>query len=92
MKRSFRVAFTTILLLATIPIGAAEKEKNNDPRRQAIEKVMSSFESAFNKGDAKALAAFWTPGGDLVGVQGERTEGREQIEKLFGGLFPPTRK
>ena len=87
MKRSFRVAFTTVLLLATIPTGAAEKEKNNDPQRQAIEKVMSSFESAFNKGDAKAPAAFWTPDGDLIGLQGERTEGRKQIEKLFGGLF-----
>ena len=61
MKRSFRVAFTTILFLATIPIGAAEKETSNDPRRQAVEKVMSSFESAFNKGDAKAAGRLLDP-------------------------------
>ena len=87
MKRSAMAASAVVLLLTATSARAAEKQPGGDSVTPAIEKFVSSFESAFNRGDAKSLAALWTPGGDLVGVQGERTEGRQQIEKQFEGLF-----
>ena len=80
-------ASAVVLLLTATSARAAEKQPGGDSVTPAIEKFVSSFESAFNRGDAKSLAALWTPGGDLVGVQGKRTEGRQQIEKQFEGLF-----
>ena len=97
MKRSALVAAAAVLLSTISPLLAAGKEQGGEPPRQAIEKVgpgveklapaierlVSAIEAAFNRGDAKALAACWTPGGDLVGFDGQRTEGRGQIEKRF---------
>src|SRR5262249_14967778 len=43
--------------------------------------------AAFGKGDAKALAAFWTPEGDFTDLTGHKLVGREAIEKAFAELF-----
>jgi uncharacterized protein (TIGR02246 family) len=45
------------------------------------------FIAAFNKGDAKALAGFWTPEGDYIDQEGHQYKGRAAIEKLFEKLF-----
>jgi len=37
-----------------------------DPRTGEITKTAEAFVEAFHKGDAKAVAAFWTPDGDFV--------------------------
>jgi uncharacterized protein (TIGR02246 family) len=46
------------------------------------------FIAAFNKGDAKALAAFWTPDGDYVDQVGRLYRGRAAIEKLYAKVLP----
>ncbi len=45
------------------------------------------FIAAFNKGDAKAVAAFWTPEADYVDPLGRHTKGRAAIEKMYEKLF-----
>jgi uncharacterized protein (TIGR02246 family) len=66
-----------------IPLQAAEP----DPEEAAITKTAEAFVEAFQKGDAKAVAAFWTPDGDYVDDTGRVFKGREAIEKTFAELF-----
>jgi hypothetical protein len=44
----------------TSPTRAAE----SDPQEAAITKTAEAFVEAFQRGDAQAVAAFWTPDGD----------------------------
>jgi uncharacterized protein (TIGR02246 family) len=50
-------------------------------------KRAKAFIAAFNKGDAKAVAGFWTPNGDYVDQVGRHFKGRAAIEKLFAKVF-----
>src|SRR5262249_28591350 len=45
------------------------------------------FLEAFHKGDAKAVAAFWTPDGDYVDPLGRQYKGRAAIQKLYEKVF-----
>ena len=47
-----------------------------DPQQAAIHKSAEAFVTAFHKGGAKALAAFWTPDGDYVDESGRVLKGR----------------
>lgn len=54
----------------------------------AIRKAVASYAKAFNAHDAAALAAHWAAEGvHVVKETGERTHGREAIEKDFATLF-----
>lgn len=57
-----------------------------DPRAE-IAAVGSAYVTAFNKGDAPAVAAFWLPEGDYIDSTGSRHEGRTEIAKLFTDFF-----
>ena len=65
----------------------------DEPNRQAeneatIRKAVEAYVVAFNQGDAKALAALWSPEAVYVNpVSGEEVVGREAIEKQFGEIF-----
>jgi uncharacterized protein (TIGR02246 family) len=101
MKRAAIVATVAVLFSTIRALPAAAKDPGGEPPRQAIsrldpsfeklapsiEKLVSAIESAFNRGDAKALAACWTPGGDMIGFDGQRSQGQGQLEKHFGELF-----
>ena len=41
----------------------------------------------FNRGDARALASFWTPEGDLVDLEGHHLKGRKAIEEAYRKTF-----
>ena len=58
-----------------------------DPRTAEITKNATAFVDAFHKGDAKAIAAFWTPDGDYTDEMGRTLKGRPEIEKSFAALF-----
>lgn len=45
------------------------------------------FIAAFEKGDAKAVAAFWTEDADYVDQIGRQYKGRAAIEKMYEKLF-----
>jgi uncharacterized protein (TIGR02246 family) len=59
-----------------------------DPKAAAaIAANGEAFIAAFQKGDAKALAAFWVPDGDYTDLTGRQIKGREAIEKAYAELF-----
>jgi uncharacterized protein (TIGR02246 family) len=66
---------------------ATADAKDESPETAAVRKTAEEFTQAFNKGDAKALAAFWTKDGEYVGPDGETLRGREAIEKDYTEFF-----
>jgi uncharacterized protein (TIGR02246 family) len=76
------------LILAALPLAAQADEpaaKGETPTGKG--KRAQAFLAAFNKGDAKALAAFWTPDGEYVDPEGRHYKGRAAIEKLYEKVF-----
>jgi uncharacterized protein (TIGR02246 family) len=67
--------------------GAGEQAPERAKDESALLKNAEAFVEAFHKGDAKALAAFWTPDGDYTDQTGRQMKGREAIEKAFQGFF-----
>jgi uncharacterized protein (TIGR02246 family) len=58
------------------------------PEAEPIRELLRSYIEAFNKHDAKAVAALWMPKGIYVDRStGERVEGREALEKDFATTF-----
>ena len=72
--------------LSARPASAAAPDENAN-EAAAIKKNAEAFIAAFDKGDAKAVAAFWTPDGDYVEETGRHLKGREEIEKAFTEFF-----
>src|SRR5262245_40478229 len=64
------------------PPGAA-----GDADAGAIRKSALAFAEAFNKGDAKAVAAMWTENGECCEATGLTFVGREEIEKAYAAFF-----
>ena len=59
----------------------------SDPQEAAITKTAEAFVEAFQKGDANAVAAFWTQDGDYVDLTGRVLNGRPAIENAFKDFF-----
>ncbi len=72
--------------LSARPALAADSD-DNAADAAAMKKNAEAFTAAFDKGDAKAVAAFWTPKGDYVDETGRHMKGREEIEKAFTEFF-----
>ncbi|MFO0953794.1 MAG: SgcJ/EcaC family oxidoreductase [Isosphaeraceae bacterium] len=53
----------------------------------AVKAADEAFVLAYNKGDAKALAALFTEDAEVVEANGDRYEGRDLIEKSFADTF-----
>ncbi len=58
-----------------------------DQDEAAIARAIDSFVDAFNRGDAKTLAAHWTEHGDFVTASGQRWQGREEIAERYAAYF-----
>jgi hypothetical protein len=69
------------------PAAAKADAKDESPDLAAVRKTADEFAKAFNKGDAKAVAAFWTKEGEYVGPDGEVIRGREALEKQYTEFF-----
>ncbi len=83
-----------ILFLGVGSMTAEDKGKSEpkiDPKREpdakAIRKLGQDYVAAYEKGDAKACASFWTNEGEFIGEDGHVTEGRAAIEKSYADLF-----
>lgn len=85
-----------MMFLATVVVavgpairpGAAQPPKGgNAADEAALLKNAEAFVEAFQKGDAKAVAAFWTTDGDYTDMAGKRLSGRAEIEKSFTAFF-----
>jgi uncharacterized protein (TIGR02246 family) len=71
-------------------VSLAQSQRPSDSEeadRAAILKSARGFADAFNKGDAKAIAAMWTPNGESREAGGQTFVGRAAIEKAYGEFF-----
>lgn len=74
-----------IVVCSGITSHAAEGQSADEA---AIRQAVEGYLAAYNKGDAKALAAYWSPEAVYTHPDtGEQAVGREAIEKLFGATF-----
>lgn len=78
-------AFAACLLLVPMAWTGGEKVPPSDEK--AIQANADRLIAAFNKGDAKAMSAFWTENGDYMDEGGRRVQGRSAIEAYFQKLF-----
>ncbi len=86
-------AVNSSVSLAQEPAIAPSGEKSgtqSDPSAAeilAIRAESEAFVAAFNKGDAKAIAALWTAEGEYVDDTGRTIAGREAIEQDYAAFF-----
>ena len=81
-----RTQFISLLVLAAFTLGvsvrpAFAQQAESNPQEAVLLKNAEAFVDAFHKGDAKAVAAFWTPDGDYVDQTGKHLKGRQAIEQ-----------
>ena len=85
MKRVMLTAAMMAWGLASA-IGAEANRQAAD--EAAIRKTVESYVAAFNQGDAKALAAMWSPEAVYTNpISGQQVVGRAEIEKQFAAIF-----
>ena len=53
----------------------------------AIRATIDSYVAAYNRGDAKAVAAHWSESGEWISPSGQRFQGKPAIEKEMQTLF-----
>ena len=79
--RMFRAAVFILLLLTAPGISLAADAKSD------VEKAYTAWNAAFNKQDAKAVAALYLPNAKLLPPTHQVASGSAEIEKFFAGLF-----
>jgi uncharacterized protein (TIGR02246 family) len=65
---------------------AAEAEKPATDV-SAIRAAIDSYVAAYNRGDAKAVAALWSESGEWLSPSGQKFQGRKAIEREMQSLF-----
>src|ERR1700685_4020315 len=85
--RRFSIGHYLVLLgLCWHCAGAAQADQAED--EAAIRKSVESYTAAFNKRDAKAIAAHWLPEAVYIDPDsGKNIVGRAAIEKHFTAVF-----
>src|SRR5437764_9725692 len=67
--------------------GKTQPAADRSADEAAIRTNVAAFVGAYNAGDAKAVAALFTPDGQLEDKDGDQTEGREAIAQTFANIF-----
>lgn len=88
---SRRLPWFTALAALVFTLNAApvwgQPPGGNNPEQAALRKRADAYVEAFNKGDAKTLASFWTADADIVDQSGREIKGRKAIEESYQALF-----
>ncbi len=83
-----RVVWTASIMVWSLTSAIGAEGEGQTADEAAIRKAVESYVVAFNQGDAKALAAMWSPEAVYTNpLSGEQVVGREAIEKQFAGIF-----
>jgi uncharacterized protein (TIGR02246 family) len=88
-----KLLLPAVMGLTLLIAGSAQTQqtKSADPPKNAEEDVLQkraeAFVKAFNDGDAKAVAAFFTTDADMVDQEGHHIEGRKAIEETYKKFF-----
>lgn len=84
MKEKCKWFAVVATFLVSTSVGAADPIAEEAKIKQAVD----SYVTAFNQGNAKALAALWSPEAVYINpVTGDQVEGRDAIEKQFTAIF-----
>jgi len=76
------------LILSTLTTGSrAETTAENSPEKTAVVAIDRAFEAAYLKGDAKAIADFFTEDAHYTSDNGRTFDGRKAIEENIRGAF-----
>ena len=73
-----KIVFALVVLATTVTNSATAKKANDE---QAVRKVLASFDEAFNRHDADAVAALYTDDAEFVNVAGMWWRGRNEIRR-----------
>jgi uncharacterized protein (TIGR02246 family) len=89
MKKSIACCLATVALLAgSYWVANGSALYSDGPEDNAIIATIQATAAAFNKGDAKTLAALWSDSGEYLNPDsGERIKGRQAIEKDYAAQF-----
>ena len=71
----------------TAASAAEEKPADTNADEQAIRQQSMHMVEAYNRAQAKDVAAVFLPEGEAVDEAGNLYQGREQIEQVFGKFF-----
>jgi uncharacterized protein (TIGR02246 family) len=77
-----RTAWLSAIVLVTVSALVSAQKPDAD-----VAKLTARYEAAFNKGDAKAVAALYTEEGTRLGPDGSFLKGRALIEKMYAAGF-----
>jgi uncharacterized protein (TIGR02246 family) len=61
--------------------------KGSSPETETIAQLDKDYEAAYNRGDANAVASFYTNDAEYVDESGNVVNGRDGIDKLLGEEF-----
>jgi uncharacterized protein (TIGR02246 family) len=75
------------VVLAVVCRATAAEAASQSKDEMAIRAAVDTYVAAYNRGDAKAVAQFWSDQGVWVSPSGQRTQGREAIEKELAAMF-----
>jgi uncharacterized protein (TIGR02246 family) len=79
------VGISCVLLSAALAADTAEKPAS--PETTSITNQAAKYEKAYNAGDAKAVAQFFTDDAEYTDETGQLTQGRSDIEDLLKTTF-----
>ena len=79
--RMIHASALALCLLTVAPVGSFAAEPKSD-----VTAAYAAWDAAFNKGDAKTLAAAYLPNAKLLPPTHEVASGPAAIEKFFAGL------
>ena len=74
-------------MFSVTPLCLNGQTTGNAQDEEAIRATAASYREAFNRGDARALAAHWIENGEYIDQTGLMFRGRESIEKSFERFF-----
>lgn len=80
--------FAACVALAAVTAAAAEPTAARGQAREAILAASDAYQAAMDAGDGPALAAMWTPDGDIVDAFGNVSNGREAVR----GMLPESQR
>jgi uncharacterized protein (TIGR02246 family) len=75
------------IVFVAVPSALAQQASGAADKTAPIRASADTFTKAFNAGDAKTVAALWTPDGTETDEQGQTFKGRPAIEEQYAALF-----
>jgi uncharacterized protein (TIGR02246 family) len=82
-----RVLSVVLVLVWACPMAMAKGPAGQANDEAAVRAAVAAYVAAYNRGDAKAVAAFWSDNGLWISPDGQRVQGRAAIEKELAAMF-----